>query len=48
MTVVDDICSSASSIPTITLNDEAQMPVLGLGVAKLSDDETEGSVLAAL
>lgn len=48
MTLVDDICSSASSIPTITLNDEAQMPVLGLGVAKLSDDETEGSVLAAL
>jgi 2,5-diketo-D-gluconate reductase A len=48
MTVVDDICSSAGSIPTITLNDEAKMPVLGLGVAKLSDDETEGSVLAAL
>jgi len=24
--LVDDICSSASSIPTITLNDEAQMP----------------------
>src|SRR3977135_1775720 len=48
MTVVDDICSSASSIPMITLNDEAKMPVLGLGVAKLSDDETEGSVSTAL
>jgi 2,5-diketo-D-gluconate reductase A len=48
MTVVDDRGSSASSIPTITLNDEAKMPVLGLGVAKLSDEETEGSVLAAL
>src|SRR6202012_1538409 len=48
MTVVDDRGSSASSIPTITLNDEAKMPVLGLGVAKLSDEETESSVLAAL
>lgn len=35
-------------IPTVALNDEAKMPVLGLGVAKLSDTETEGSVLAAL
>ncbi|AFC55997.1 aldo/keto reductase [Mycobacterium intracellulare] len=35
-------------IPTVALNDEAKMPVLGLGVAKLSDEETESSVLAAL
>ncbi|WAJ46108.1 aldo/keto reductase [Mycobacterium sp. Aquia_216] len=48
MTVIDDVCSTPSSIPTITLNDEAKMPVLGLGVAKLSDAETEGSVIAAL
>jgi 2,5-diketo-D-gluconate reductase A len=48
MTVVDLICSSPSVIPTIALNDEAKMPVLGLGVAKLSDAETESSVTAAL
>jgi 2,5-diketo-D-gluconate reductase A len=48
MIVVDLICSSPSVIPTIALNDEAKMPVLGLGVAKLSDAETESSVTAAL
>lgn len=48
MTVIDEIYSSASAIPTVALNDEAKMPVLGLGVAKLSDEETESSVLAAL
>jgi diketogulonate reductase-like aldo/keto reductase len=48
MTVIDETCSTPNSIPTITLNDEATMPVLGLGVAKLSDAETEGSVTAAL
>jgi 2,5-diketo-D-gluconate reductase A len=48
MTVIDDRCSSPSAIPTIALNDEANMPVLGLGVAKLSDAETESSVAAAL
>lgn len=48
MTVIDEIYSSASTIPTVALNDEAKMPVLGLGVAKLSDEETESSVLAAL
>jgi 2,5-diketo-D-gluconate reductase A len=48
MTVIDLICSSPSVIPTIALNDEAKMPVLGLGVAKLSDAETESSVTAAL
>ena len=49
MTVtIDERSSSPGVIPTIALNDEAKMPVLGLGVAKLSDAETEGSVLAAL
>lgn len=48
MTVIDEIYSSSSAIPTVALNDEAKMPVLGLGVAKLSDEETESSVLAAL
>jgi diketogulonate reductase-like aldo/keto reductase len=37
-----------TSIPWITLNDGTAMPVLGLGVAKLSDEETEESILAAL
>ncbi|WP_082952880.1 aldo/keto reductase [Mycobacterium sp. 852002-10029_SCH5224772] len=48
MTVIDEIYSAPSAIPTVALNDEAKMPVLGLGVAKLSDVETESSVLAAL
>ncbi|ETB04167.1 2,5-diketo-D-gluconic acid reductase [Mycobacterium avium subsp. silvaticum ATCC 49884] len=48
MTVIDEMYSSSSAIPTVALNDEAKMPVLGLGVAKLSDEETESSVLAAL
>lgn len=48
MTVIDEKYSSPSAIPTVALNDEAKMPVLGLGVAKLSDEETESSVLAAL
>lgn len=34
--------------PSIALNDEMTMPVLGLGVAELSDDETERAVSAAL
>ena len=34
--------------PSIALNDENTMPVLGLGVADLSDDETERAVSAAL
>ncbi len=46
--IIDDRSSSPGVIPTIALNNEAEMPVLGLGVAKLSDAETEGSVLAAL
>lgn len=48
MTVIDEPFSTTSAIPTVTLNSEAEMPVLGLGVAKLSDAETESSVLAAL
>ncbi|KZS60697.1 2,5-didehydrogluconate reductase A [Mycobacterium ostraviense] len=35
-------------IPSIALNDENTMPVLGLGVAELSEDETERAVSAAL
>ncbi|OBK19015.1 aldo/keto reductase [Mycobacterium asiaticum] len=37
-----------SGIPSIALNDENTIPVLGLGVADLSDDETERAVAAAL
>jgi 2,5-diketo-D-gluconate reductase A len=40
--------TSAAAIPTVTLNDQNTMPVLGLGVAELSDDETERSISAAL
>src|SRR5271170_1947001 len=39
---------SGASVPSIALNDENTMPVLGLGVADLSDDETERAVSAAL
>ncbi len=39
---------SAAAVPSIALNDENTMPVLGLGVAGLSDDETERAVSAAL
>ena len=34
--------------PTITLNDDNTIPVLGLGVAGLSEDDTERAVSAAL
>ncbi len=37
-----------SLTPSIALNDENTMPALGLGVAELSDDETERAVSAAL
>ncbi|MGH3675981.1 MAG: aldo/keto reductase [Mycobacterium sp.] len=40
--------TSAAAIPTVTLNDEHTIPVIGLGVADLSDDETERAVSAAL
>ena len=39
---------SGAAIPSIALNDENTMPVLGLGVAELSEDETERAVSAAL
>ena len=38
----------AASIPTVALNDEKTIPVIGLGVAELSDSETEQAVSAAL
>jgi 2,5-diketo-D-gluconate reductase A len=39
---------SSASVPSIGLNDGNTMPVLGLGVAELSDAETEHAVSAAL
>jgi 2,5-diketo-D-gluconate reductase A len=39
---------SRASVPNMALNDENTMPVLGLGVAELSDAETERAVSAAL
>jgi 2,5-diketo-D-gluconate reductase A len=39
---------SGAYVPSIALNDENSMPALGLGVAELSDDETERAVAAAL
>jgi 2,5-diketo-D-gluconate reductase A len=38
----------AAAIPTVTLNDENTLPVIGLGVAELSDSETERAVSTAL
>lgn len=38
----------SNPIPHITLNDRAAMPALGLGVAKLSDQQTVASIQAAL
>ncbi|HEX3289102.1 MAG TPA: aldo/keto reductase [Mycobacterium sp.] len=40
--------TSAAAIPSVTLNDDHTMPVIGLGVAELSDTETEEAVSAAL
>ncbi|KJX74992.1 aldo/keto reductase [Mycobacterium lepromatosis] len=40
--------TSRTSSPSITLNDENTMPLLGLGVAELSENEAERAVLAAL
>ena len=39
---------SGASVPNVALNDENTMPALGLGVAELSDAETERAVSAAL
>ncbi len=38
----------AAAIPTVTLNDDHTIPVLGLGVAELSPEETESAVATAL
>ena len=38
----------AAAIPTVTLNDDNTIPVLGLGVAELSPEETESAVATAL
>jgi 2,5-diketo-D-gluconate reductase A len=40
--------TSAAAIPTVTLNDDNTIPVLGLGVGELSDAEAERSVSSAL
>ena len=40
--------SSSQTVPTITLNDDNVIPVLGLGVAELSEEDTERAVSAAL
>ncbi|MGV9797001.1 aldo/keto reductase [Mycobacterium sp. NPDC003449] len=40
--------SNGAAIPTITLNDDRTVPVVGLGVGELSDSEAERSVSAAL
>lgn len=40
--------TSAAAIPTVTLNDDNTMPVIGLGVGSLSDADTEAAVLTAL
>ncbi|MGB3475247.1 MAG: aldo/keto reductase [Mycobacterium sp.] len=45
---LESLADTSKSIPQVSLNDEVAMPVLGLGVAKLSDEQTQASVLAAL
>jgi diketogulonate reductase-like aldo/keto reductase len=40
--------TSAAAVPTVTLNDDHTMPVIGLGVGELSESETERAVSAAL
>lgn len=40
--------TSGTAIPTIALNDGHSMPTLGIGVAELSDAETERAVAGAL
>jgi 2,5-diketo-D-gluconate reductase A len=39
---------TSAAIPTVTLNDENTMPVIGLGVGELSESETEQAVSTAL
>ncbi|MFV0493498.1 aldo/keto reductase [Mycobacterium sp.] len=40
--------SGVAAVPSIALNDEHTMPVLGLGVAELSEDGAERAIAAAL
>jgi diketogulonate reductase-like aldo/keto reductase len=40
--------TSAAAIPTVSLNDDNTIPVIGLGVGELSEAEAERSVSAAL
>ena len=40
--------SSSQAVPTITLNDEETIPVVGISVGGLSEEETERAVSAAL
>lgn len=40
--------TSGTAIPTVTLNDDRTMPVLGIGVGELSEAEAERAVSAAL
>jgi len=42
------LTGDSGTVPSIALNDENTIPVLGLGVAGLSEDETERAVAAAL
>jgi 2,5-diketo-D-gluconate reductase A len=42
------LTGDSGAVPSISLNDENTIPVLGLGVADLSEDETERAVAAAL
>lgn len=40
--------TSGTAIPSVTLNDDRTMPTLGIGVAELSEAETERAVSTAL
>lgn len=40
--------SGPATVPTVTLNDDNTIPVIGLGVGELSEDEAERSVSTAL
>jgi len=42
------LTGEAAAIPTVTLNDENTIPVIGLGVGELSESETEQAVSTAL
>ncbi|OBK29850.1 2,5-didehydrogluconate reductase A [Mycobacterium asiaticum] len=42
------MAGESGAVPSITLNDENTIPVLGLGTADLSEDETERAVSTAL